>query len=509
MDVKESCSRPLTLTVLLVISAVFTQLASAADPKIMVVGDSISAGFEQPSYRMALYQSLQAQGCSVDMVGDQKLTSFSFNNPGAFPGIDYPTLNGFNPSYPAGSHWSKDNSSDDTDHQAFGGIRADQIVAGAGGGIVKPIRDYIEDEQPDYVLLHAGTNDLSNALKFGGVTTADDIPDWANTTTNDIFNIISAIFDAHDNEAEVKIIVGNFIPRQGETTQPLIDLENAMNVAFRNELTSRINAQGSSRIFLADVATGFNSSTMTTDGIHPNAVGEQHIAGGFEFALSEAGLCDIEYGPAVDYELVPNTWNFLSLPADAATGAYTIQALFGDDIPNSNYGTNWSIKVYNASTEDYDDLGVNGKLEPGDAFWMIQMTGSTVTLDMPGTSVPTSTANTNGCTDSAGCFSRPLAANNSGFRWNAIGNPFYTSPQLNNMRVTANAGICAGTQGCTLSEAADSGIANLLHDKLFWYDGNGYQSIGAGDSFTPWRGYYGAVFQDASGVAAKLHIPRN
>ena len=508
MYLKKTLRCSIALTAALLANSFLLQSAHAADPKIMVVGDSISAGYMQPSYRRALYRSLQAQDCAVDMVGDQKLTSYGFNRPAENPGIDYPSLAGFNPPYPAGATWSKDNPADDTDHQAFGGIRADQIAAGTGDN-VKPIGDYIDAEQPDYVLLHAGTNDLGIALDVGEVFTEEDIPEWATKTTNDIFNIIRAIFDSHDNAPGVRIIVGNFIPRKGETVQQFVDLEVAMNIAYREELTQRIDDFDDPRVKLADVATGFDSDAMTTDGVHPNAVGEQHLAGAFEFALAELGLCSLNYAPEVDYQLPHNTWSLLSLPAALPPGLSTVQALFADDIPAGVYGTNWGVRLYNPATDGYEDPGLNGTLLPGQGFWIIQMTNSTVTLDMPARAGDTPTQNTPACTALSGCYTKTLTGDALGTQWNALGNPFYTSPAVSSMRVTTDSSVCPTAAGCTIAEAGDSGNANLLMDQFYWYDGSGYQQIGAGDTFTPWRGYYGAVLTGAAGVNTVLHIPRN
>jgi len=126
--------------------------------RIMVTGDSISGGFEQASYRMPLYNSLISSNCPVDMVGDQNLTTFVIKNT-RFTALDFPSFDPVKyPDHPVGATWSK-TTGDDTDHQAFGGLRADELRNGLVGsnGTAQPVSAYAQIFAPDYILMHYGS----------------------------------------------------------------------------------------------------------------------------------------------------------------------------------------------------------------------------------------------------------------------------------------------------------------------------------------------------------------
>ena len=251
-----------------------------AQQSIMVTGNSIAAGFNQPSYRLPLLDSLQARGCTVDMVGDQTLNSFDFSDPQSSPGVNV------EPFTNQGGY--------DTDHQAFSGIQVPQLLSGSSSAsyTVQPISAYTFANQPDFVLLHLGTSDLNQAI-VSGIDTVEEINHWASKTAAGVEAVIDQIIASHYQPDELRILLANFVPYVGSfAAQSQRDSAIDASVAYTQKLESMVASKADERLLIVDVATDFDVQSMLgPDNIHPNSVGEQHIAGAFLPVLKGAGLC--------------------------------------------------------------------------------------------------------------------------------------------------------------------------------------------------------------------------
>lgn len=254
------------------------QVISAANstPKVMVLGDSISGGFERPSYRQALLDIFDGAGCSVDMVGDQTLNGYDFRNPATAPGYNFA---GFTKDYGY-----------DIDHQAFPAIKASQFVngvrAGNGRDEVLPARTYVNQAQPDYLLIHLGSNDLNQLMAQGRLTRGD-----VATITADIFTIVDQAFAAHDNPSQLRVLVANVTTYAPDNLGDRRPTARQLSAWLTEQIEDTIRARADNRIVLVDVENGFDTETMTIDGLHPNLRGETHMARAFTGALRSAGLC--------------------------------------------------------------------------------------------------------------------------------------------------------------------------------------------------------------------------
>ena len=253
--------------------------SAQAQQSVMVAGDSISAGFLQPSYRRPLLDELASYGCDVSMVGDQTMNNFDFRSPVANPGN---FEDGFSP-----------NNGYDTDHQAFPAIRADQLADGVSNFpyVVDPIADFVSLQQPDFLLVHLGTNDMGAAFR-ASLDSDAEINAWVDETINDMRRFIDTSIDAHNNPSLLKILVANFIPYARETITPrqMVVAERTSDL-YSQRLESLVLDMADPRVLIVDVATGFDPVSMTLEGIHPNTTGEQHMAGAFLPILRGAGLC--------------------------------------------------------------------------------------------------------------------------------------------------------------------------------------------------------------------------
>ncbi|MEV6802948.1 cellulose binding domain-containing protein [Micromonospora rifamycinica] len=205
--------------------------SAAAPIRIMPLGDSITAG--PGCWRALLWNQLQTTGYSnIDFVG-------SASDGGS---CNY----GF--SY-------------DADHEGHGGFSA---VGIANNNQLPP---WLSAARPDVVVMHLGTNDL-----WGGWQSMDTI----------LAAFTKLVGQMRANNPSMKIIVSQIIPHHGCTTCPAdtITLNNRIPGWAAGLTTTQ------SPIVVVDQWTGFDATTDTGDGVHPNDSGFRKMANRFHPALA-------------------------------------------------------------------------------------------------------------------------------------------------------------------------------------------------------------------------------
>ena len=187
---------------------------------ILPLGDSITqANASQNSYRRALWIKLEDAGYEVDFVG-----SLDRNYPSVLPP---------NPDF-------------DRDHEGHWGWRADELLSDLPG--------WLTSYTPDYVLLHAGTNDIFQKQSVS-------------STVEDLKSIIDTLRDANPN---VIILIAQLIPTTPNSFNN--DQINLLNAEIPNIISLKHTTQ--SPVILVDQNTGFDTLTDTYDNVHPNDQGE-------------------------------------------------------------------------------------------------------------------------------------------------------------------------------------------------------------------------------------------
>lgn len=185
--------------------------------RLMPLGDSITEGVgstNESGYRAFLYHSLSSFGSRFDFVGSLQ--------------------------YGAGLP--------DTDHEGHPGWSANQILGS--------LNTFLAQAQPQAVLLHIGTNDIS-----GGNS--------ADLVVSEITAIVDAIFQYNAN---TKIYLSTLIPRT--------DARETVSVAVNAQLPALVNARANSgyRIHLVDNHAAFLANPnwaldWMADNLHPNDAG--------------------------------------------------------------------------------------------------------------------------------------------------------------------------------------------------------------------------------------------
>jgi len=207
-------------------------------------------------------------------------------------------------------------------------------------------------------------------------------------------------------------------------------------------------------------------------------------------------------------------WMLLSLPCQSATVA-SVGDLFADDIlingAPAQYGSDWLVFTFDPTSPnggEYNNPGVNGSIQPGQGFWFLQLTGETVTLDMPAGSQPVSAQlpRSQACVGATGCLNLSFSGT-SGARthWHILGNPSSTSMNAADLRLSTIGGTCQSANGgCTLNEAQQQG---LVSSTMWGYSNGAYVRYDEQSSIGPWLGFWFAELQDADGESPVLHLP--
>lgn len=215
------------------------QKTQAKNHRIMPVGDSITHGHRSVnSYRKPLEILLNTNNCDFTYVGSQQKNYF-------FDGYRAP-------------------------HEGYSGHTADDFLYGRNNaaGDNRGIDDSMARFDPEVVLLHIGSNDINRGHSIS-------------STVAEIDQIISII---HQHNNDTLVLLANVIPWYRAPQQSVF--------ALGNEIEAYVNQLADQRVKLVDVRSGYSRDMMISDGIHPNASGEAHIADAFFNVYDELGLCD-------------------------------------------------------------------------------------------------------------------------------------------------------------------------------------------------------------------------
>ncbi len=221
---------------------------------------------------------------------------------------------------------------------------------------------------------------------------------------------------------------------------------------------------------------------------------------------SKRGAAHIHFlDPEYLFELPSNQWKQFSLPCDP-TGSIGVIDILADDMPGGMGGIeiDWALWSYEINTNEY--VRVSNTLNKGVGYWIIQISGDPIVIDMPFGCEAAPAVNSSQCTSSKGCYEIPVATAPSAIQWNMQGYPYFSAPmEMNNIRVTTDSGICADTDGCTLDEAAS---ATTVHNHIWHYNGSAYDDLVSPSKLSPWSGFWIPTLESANGLNPKLLIPK-
>jgi len=185
------------------------------------------------------------------------------------------------------------------------------------------------------------------------------------------------------------------------------------------------------------------------------------------------------------FVLQSNRWAQLTVPANASS--LTVQSLFArvTALPAADYGTSWATFRYDASAGEYVDPGINGTLTQGTGFWMIQLTGEPVTLQLPADINLATTTTKAACAVDA-CTEVALVTQSGQATYNMIGAALATTMSVEPTRVLTTATGSQCLAGCSLADALGY---SYIDAELWHYDGasEAYVDLAEVGRIAPWQ----------------------
>ncbi|MER5425053.1 cellulose binding domain-containing protein [Streptosporangium roseum] len=154
------------------------------------------------------------------------------------------------------------------------GIAHDGDNEGHGGALVTNVADqnqlpgWLSATRPDIVMMHFGTNDV-----------------WSNRPTATILAAYGKLVDQmRADNPDMKLLVAQIIPMNPGSCGECGQRVSALNAAIPGWAAAKSTAR--SPVVVVDQWTGFSTAADTYDGVHPNAAGDQKMAGRWFPALT-------------------------------------------------------------------------------------------------------------------------------------------------------------------------------------------------------------------------------
>jgi len=186
------------------------------------------------------------------------------------------------------------------------------------------------------------------------------------------------------------------------------------------------------------------------------------------------------------FRLQNNSWEQLVVPGNSST--LTIRDMFADDLPAAGYGSDWALFIYDAPSGAYVDPGIDGNLNQGVGFWIIQTTGSVVALDLPDSLGLATTIDSAAC-DVDSCSEVPVYAQANQSVYNMVGSALVTLASIEQTKLrTAGEALLCGS-GCSLNDATGY---QYIGNALWHYDSSAgeYVDLVEVGQIGPWQGVW-------------------
>jgi lysophospholipase L1-like esterase len=306
---------------------------TATAGKVMVVGDSMSEGYEGDwTWRYRLWQWFQENSTVVDFVGPYTGTMA----PPAPAAPQPPLMQGepkhISPPSTSGGYASGASPVFDSDHFALWGRQAVQTRS--------LIREQVAAYHPDLLLLALGFNDMG----------------WLFSSPADtLANVKGVIDEARLANPDIEIAVANVPQRTyiGRDDLP------ANTDAYNDLLAAAVPSWStpSSKVALVDWRGNYACETggcpAGYDGLHPNALGEYQIAQAFERTLHSA------FGIGGEPDPVPTS--ILTRPTPVPSGVKAVSSPIGVTLTwNPVYGAlGYTVRVRTVGSSTWSTAGVS------------------------------------------------------------------------------------------------------------------------------------------------------
>jgi len=214
------------------------------------------------------------------------------------------------------------------------------------------------------------------------------------------------------------------------------------------------------------------------------------------FAVKATANC------GVSQDLESGDWAQIGLPCVPPDGENTVAAIFGDDFGSlASYGTQWAVYSYDSQTNAYEDLGLNGIMSPGKAYWVLNGSDETKTVSMPPNSQPVAPVMSAEC-PAANSTCVDVALDYASERLGEVQFNMVSFPRAEDVNWgeigVADDTACSATNasdvnpgtGCSLDEAQ---ARSILRSSGWKFNGTAYDTVAGGSSISPWEGMWVAI----------------
>jgi len=213
-------------------------------------------------------------------------------------------------------------------------------------------------------------------------------------------------------------------------------------------------------------------------------------------------ITGLTFGERGVYNLVEDTWELVSLPVIPPETENTVMAVLGDDI-SEGYGTGWILYGFDSSAGNYITLDEQSSIEPGQGYWLKQISDSPVELDWPAGSLPASPEFHLACpAANKECVKLDITVPDTVSSWHLLGYPLAHTTDIAGIRVVSTSSPC--DIGCTLEEAH---MADIIQSPMFEYKNNSYNSLPSSNQLTPWTGFWVRAMEGARDSNVSILIP--
>jgi hypothetical protein len=209
----------------------------------------------------------------------------------------------------------------------------------------------------------------------------------------------------------------------------------------------------------------------------------------------------------ISYNLPNNQWHQISVPYAPPSSANTVADVFGAVVALGTVNVDWAIYKFDGA--NYVALGINDIIEQGIGYWIMQISGSTVTISLSTASTETPVLTLGAeCPSSSGCFKTAVLETSTTAKWSMLGNPFPQKKQIKGIVVDSTYTDCSLTNGCSFDGAAKK---SQISDTVYHYNPSTatYDSLTSVDYLKPWAGFWFATLPAANGTSPKLLFPSN
>ena len=178
-------------------------------------------------------------------------------------------------------------------------------------------------------------------------------------------------------------------------------------------------------------------------------------------------------------------WQMLTFPG---TGSETLDDIVGEQLPKEQFEDTWLAFQFEPAENRYIKLLPENSPEPGDGYWILQMTGTDVQIEIPGSRQGASISPNRSCVDINNCMSIALEPNATRTTWDLVGNPKMSALKLAVVELETDLSTPC-ENGCDLGAEEGPARGSFIYDS----SSGSYRSLFdlESDSFLPaWTAWW-------------------